>query len=245
MLEVRKAIAEAELSIATERYGRLGLIASLAFARFVHLYRKYNEDQPREERGRWVETGEDGQDDLPTGTVLQRYRTGNPDIDRVTEFLEETIDSVITRVGPGSGPVYGSRVHAQFAQSVRAADLPGIGSRGVETSFRLGDVVHHGLEGSIRTDVILRTDADGTGAVVGIWDVKTGTATLTPSRADELRRGVNVGSYVPVIEVHSRYGTSAKSLRALESRLAHADQSLCLHAAATRIIDGLAGCDRR
>lgn len=219
--ELREAILAAESSVAAARDQRLGLLVSVAFHRFVRLFRKYNPDQPRDERGRWVETGEEGdagEGDLPTGTVVQRHRSGNPDVDRVTQKLEQMLDEVAERLGPGSGPAFGTLVHRGFARAVREADIPGIGRRGVESSFSAGDFVRYGSDGSYRTDVIMRADPDGNGGVIAIWDVKTGSATLSDSRAQELRRAVNVDSYVPLI-VLSKRGTYNKShFRISESR---------------------------
>lgn len=59
--------------------------------------------------------------------------------------------------------------------------------------------------------MILRSNPDATGSVIAIWDLKTGSATLSPSRAGELRRGAGAGQEVPVIGLHAIKGVSVKS----------------------------------
>lgn len=69
--------------------------------------------------------------------VVRNDRTGNPTIDKTTDRLIQTLDTVSETLGPGSGPYYGVVVHTEFARSVRAQDLPGVGKAGVEQSFSL------------------------------------------------------------------------------------------------------------
>jgi len=63
------------------------------------------------------------------------------------------------------------------------------------------------LDGTIRTDVIFR---DQGSKVIAIWDLKTGRAWLEPKRVREIRKEVNVGPDVPVIELHIRRGVTNK-----------------------------------
>ena len=215
MERLRRDIDDLQLAVRKQRAIRLGFIASLALARFARLYRKYDPDQLRDERGRWTETGA-GEDDPLAGatgaTAVRRYRTGDPTIDAVTEVLENTVADAMERAGPGSGPAYGTKVHELFANEVRAANIPGIRQSGVEVSMIFGDPSPYGAEDSIRTDVLLRSSPDGTGSIIAIWDLKTGSATLSPSRAGELRRGAGVGPAVPVIELHAIKGVSVKGV---------------------------------
>ena len=51
MPDLRKAILTAQLSVEGGSPRRLGLVVSLAFRRFVRLYHKYSDDQPRDEQG--------------------------------------------------------------------------------------------------------------------------------------------------------------------------------------------------
>ena len=61
----------------------------------------------------------------------------------------------------------------------------------------------YGKDGSIRTDVVLRNDER---SIIAIYDLKTGNATIRPSRATELRAMTGADSDVPVIELHSVRG---------------------------------------
>lgn len=139
--------------------------------------------------------------------VVRNDRTGDPMIDRTTDRLVQTSDAVSEDIGPGAGPAYGTLVHGHFGQSVKAQNLPGIGTSGVEQSFSLYDVVRYGLDGSIRTDVVLR---DPNGTPIAVWDVKTGGAQLSGPRVREIRKYLGVGSEVPVIELHVTRGISNK-----------------------------------
>jgi hypothetical protein len=137
-------------------------------------------------------------------------RTGIPTIDETTDRLSTDLIRVMDNMEfiPDRTPqAYGVAVHAAFATSVRAADYPGIGRDGVEQSFLLNEVVQYGFAGSIRTDVVLR---DVTGDVIAIYDVKTGGAVLSSSRADQLRERTGALPNTPVIELHFFRGSSLK-----------------------------------
>lgn len=155
--------------------------------------------------------------DEPTGVVqvgakitYDTARTGIPSIDDTTEKLSKILMRVMDTSNfiPEKTPqAYGVAVHMAFAGQVKSDDLPGIGKDGVEQSFRLKDVARYGLAGSIRTDVVLRNVA---GEIIAIYDVKTGGAVLSPSRADELRDHTGAGPYTPVIELHFERGSRLK-----------------------------------
>lgn len=206
-------------TIEAERVSRLGLLASLAFAHFVHLYRKFDENQPRDERGRWSETGagrgrsEDARGDPDTTGSVTPIRneafTGNLEIDSMTSKLAQKLADVIDTVGEGSGALYGIRVHSAFAEALRTSGLAWLDT---ETTWFGGlSTFEYGLEGSIRTDVIMRAHDDA-GPVIAVWDVKTGNATLGPSRVEDIRRQVGVGPSVPVIELNVRRGVMIKTI---------------------------------
>lgn len=76
----------------------------------------------------------------------------------------------------------------------------------------LGELSRYGAEDSIRTDVHMRSHPDATGSIIAIWDLKTGSATLSPSRAGARRAGAGVGPEVPVIEIHAIKGVSVKAI---------------------------------
>lgn len=136
--------------------------------------------------------------------------TGIQSIDETTEKLSATLIDVMDTMEfiPNQAPsVYGVAVHTAFATSIKAQNLDGIGRTGVEQTFLAGEVERYGVAGSIRTDVTLRNVA---GEVIAIYDLKTGGAVLSASRADQLRAGTNAGEYTPVIELHFHRGSSLK-----------------------------------
>jgi hypothetical protein len=128
--------------------------------------------------------------------------------DPAIERTRQTLYGILVRVNaevasrrdPLSPNVYGIRVHAEFANAVRARNLPGIGKAGVEQSFDAEGLARYGLDGSIRTDVILRNEA---GKIIAIYDVKTGKAAMRPAREAEIRDFTKVGPDVPVIILHA------------------------------------------
>ena len=134
--------------------------------------------------------------------VVQRNDAvlGNPRIDRTTERLLSVLAETVRSLGPGSGPISGSRHTLSSANRVRELNIPGIRTQGVEQSFSLGDVVRYGLDGSIRTDVVLR---DRSGTPIAVYDLKTGNAKLSASRVQEIRDAVGVRD-IPVIELRYR-----------------------------------------
>lgn len=214
MLAVQKAVFEAQLAIKAERARRFGLLAALASGSFLALYRKYDPDQPRDERGRWTETGA-GDDVDATGSVTpieNSASTGDIEIDSVTDKLLEKLAVVLDATGSGSGPIYGIRVHTAFVEAVRNSGIPNLEVEG--SWFNARSILQYGLEGSIRTDVLLCGYDDASG-VRAIWDLKTGGAVLTESRAAQIRAHVGVDQSVPVIQLSNR-GLRLKSAHDLE-----------------------------
>jgi hypothetical protein len=102
--------------------------------------------------------------------VRRNDKTGNPQIDRTTETLMQTLLRAHASVGEGSGAAYGILVHGAFGSAVKDQDLPGIGRAGVEQSFSLGDIARYGLDGSIRTDVVMRDPNSPNGRPIAIWE---------------------------------------------------------------------------
>jgi hypothetical protein len=117
--------------------------------------------------------------------------TGNPLIDRTTEFLLDALAQTARAIGPGSGPLFGIRVHTDFGRRVKELDLPGIGQNGVEQSFHFEfpDFVDYGFAQSIRTDVALKDPKNPAQTPIVVYDLKTGNAVLTARRAAEIRNG--------------------------------------------------------
>jgi hypothetical protein len=95
-----------------------------------------------------------------------------------------------------SAQLYGIAVHKAFADVVRALNLPGIGTVGVEQSFDAEGLARYGLDGSIRTDIVLRNAQRD---IIAIYDVKTGNATMSSTREAKIRAFTKAGRDVPVI----------------------------------------------
>ena len=125
--------------------------------------------------------------------------TGNDLIDLTSLKLSIIFEAVIELNPPASGMTpqqYGTFIHLEFADAVRAIQLPGISTLDVETTFPEGQ--SYASADSIRTDVVLR-DSDGN--IVAIYDVKTGAAGLTAARGAELRAKTGAPPNTPVIEI--------------------------------------------
>jgi hypothetical protein len=136
-----------ELALA---YAKAELRLSLAFValQLLDIKAGFRQDQPRGCEGRWC--GGSG-----SVAVLRKDKTGDPRIDAKTDEILDVLKEVVEDTEPGEGFLYGIEIHAKLAARLRELDLPGIGRHGVEQSFVAGDIVRHGLSGSIRTDVIL------------------------------------------------------------------------------------------
>lgn len=169
----------------------------------------FNPNQLRDRFGLWARPGAAG--GMPGRTIVtRRATTGDPKIDAKNDQLVDIIREVVEGVPPGAGPEYGTMIHASAAQRIRDYDLPGIGKHGVEQSFSLGDTVRYGLDGSIRTDIVMRNGRTANAPIMAIWDIKTGGAKLTKDRVDQIRREAGVGDDVPVIEIHVERGIDVK-----------------------------------
>ncbi|MFZ1962196.1 MAG: hypothetical protein WAU78_01775 [Roseiarcus sp.] len=127
--------------------------------------------------------------------------TGDPRIDTTTDTLLETLAMIDAGIPRGVGPLYGTALHVAFANAVRALNLPGIGTEGVEQSFSLLDVAKYGAAGTIRTDVALWDDAQKN--VIAIYDLKTGGATLSGGRVRDLMSRVPGGANAIVFEIRA------------------------------------------
>jgi hypothetical protein len=145
----------------------------------------------------------------PTNAGSQYAQNGpnpsgpDPAIERTKSTLFDILVAVNASVAatvaklpnPISARLYGVLVHAEFARVVRARNLPGIGSKGVEQSFDMDGLTHYGADGSIRTDVILRNERQ---QIIAVFDVKTGNATMGPPREAKIRSYTKVGPDVPM-----------------------------------------------
>ena len=144
-------------------------------------------------------------------TIVNNAQTGISTVDETTEKLKTILEKVVNARPEGFGSEYGKAIHYDFGDAVKAENLRGIGSDGVEHTFGPDPDnrdVSYGSKGSIRTDVILRNDI---GDVIAIYDVKTGDANLGPRRVQELREKTDAALSIPVIEMHIRRGLSLKA----------------------------------
>ena len=162
-------------------------------------------DQPRDELGRWT---------LEGGVQVSTssgFFTGIQEIDETSSALSDTLVRVMNMVEylPTMSPaMYGTAVHMAFATAVRLQGLPGVGD--IERSFSLDTVdPYYGLAGTIRTDATLRSIQ---GDIIAIYDVKTGTQTISRAPADELRAKTRAASNTPVFELNIVRGISRKQL---------------------------------
>lgn len=72
------------------------------------------------------------------------------------------------------------------------------GSLSTEVSYLNGDVVPYGTRGSVRLDVVEGSLL----APAAVYDFKTGGATLTPSRIEQIRAHLpSAGQGAPILEV--------------------------------------------
>lgn len=137
---------------------------------------------------------------------MNNAQTGISTVDEATEKLKTILENVVNSRPRGVGADYGRDIHYGFRDAVRDANIRGIASDDVETTFPRN--VPYASKGSIRTDVVLRNDV---GDVIAIYDVKTGNATLDARRVQELRTKTGAGPRIPVIEMHVQRGLSLKA----------------------------------
>jgi len=139
--------------------------------------------------------------------VYSNAITGDERIDSTTEKLSDTLKNVMNvfEFIPYDTPrAYGTAVHSAFGAAVMAKNLEGVE---VELSYKNNIEVTYGEQGSVRADVALRSVS---GEVIAIYDLKTGGAVVSPSRANELRSHFSASRYVPVIELHALRGSRIK-----------------------------------
>ena len=106
------------------------------------------------------------------------------------KFLQESANSVKSST---TGHLSGTKQHTEFKNII---DSSGKSSLKTEVSFLNGEEVKYGTKGSIRFDVV---EYDAKGDVVAAYDLKTGSASLTPERIAEMRK--HVGSDIPIFEI--------------------------------------------
>jgi hypothetical protein len=149
--------------------------------------------------------------DPNTGEVIPptEPKTGNPRIDSTTQVLMDTFHKVMDQIGPRPDLTprqYGTLVHTQCANEIRALNLPGIETNDVERTFSVDDDDTYGAKYSIRPDVILRDDD---GNIIAIYDFKTGEG-LSEGRVIRFRYMTDSDGTVPVIELSRSRGALSK-----------------------------------
>ncbi|WP_428269623.1 hypothetical protein [Haliangium sp.] len=98
-------------------------------------------------------------------------------------------------VGPGRGHMHGTRVHTAFKAEV---DALGKSNLRTEVSYLYGKPVRYGKKGSVRLDVV----EGPIDAPTAVFDLKTGSARLTPTRIKQIRRHLPKGHRnIPVLEI--------------------------------------------
>jgi RHS repeat-associated protein len=120
------------------------------------------------------------------GTIDDYYKS--------LELLKNSANEAVENVGPGKGPIYGTKIHKEFESIVDEY----AGNLSTEVSYFEGKVVPHGTKGSVRLDVVLG-DINNPSA---IFDLKTGGASLTNSRIKQIRNHLPIESKkIPIEEI--------------------------------------------
>jgi hypothetical protein len=150
--------------------------------------------------------------DPRTGELISspEAKTGNPFIDYTTAKLMDILGDVMDQIGPRpdlDAKRYGTLVHTQFAEAVRAESLRGIDTNDVERTFGIQADARYGAKDSIRPDAILRDDDDD---IIAIYDVKTGRG-LSKLRIIQIRFRTDSESTIPLIELNRGRGPAWKS----------------------------------
>ena len=110
------------------------------------------------------------------------------------EQLAAAAGRAVQTAGPGSGAVYGTAVHSLFSDEVIGLGNSDLNS---EISYLNGNVVPYGTSGSVRLDVV----EGPLNAPTAVFDLKTGSATLTQSRIQQIQSQIPGGTSVPVFPI--------------------------------------------
>lgn len=118
---------------------------------------------------------------------------------RTQQDLEVVATQADAQAGGGSGHAYGSRVHAIFAQLVRAL---GRSDLHPEVTYQGGAALSEGTTfspaGSVRADVVLGPP----NRPIAIFDLKTGTAVLDATRILQIRAQLPINyQTIPIIQI--------------------------------------------
>jgi RHS repeat-associated protein len=112
----------------------------------------------------------------------------------VSEELQAAATRAANSMGSGSGPLYGTKVHSAFKAEV---DALGQTDLHTEVSYLNCVPVKYGTPNSVRLDAVEGSITQP----ITIYDLKTGSATLTPARIQQIQTNVPGGASVPIREV--------------------------------------------
>jgi len=122
----------------------------------------------------------------------------NGDASAAQDLLSRLASDAADEVGPGRGAVYGTRVHTAFAQLIREM-LPSDEFSSEVSYVKDRGVVAYGTPGSVRLDVVLGNPEEPT----AVFDLKTGSATLTQARIAQILSQLPEGFQdIPVLEIN-------------------------------------------
>ncbi len=136
---------------------------------------------------------------IPGGKILGKLGKG-ADTSSVLKGLAGTAEDAVLNGGKTltKGPVFGTLVHTEFEKQVNAL---GRSDLYTEVSYKLGQLVDRGTKGSVRLDVVHGTKE----APTAVFDLKTGSASLTSSRIAQIQAHLpGGGAGVPIQEIRRR-----------------------------------------
>ena len=90
------------------------------------------------------------------------------------ELIQDAANLAKANVGEGSGAIYGTNVHTEFANQIEQLQANGANISS-EVSYLNGKVVRYGTKGSVRADVVVGDITKPT----AVYDLKTGGAKMT------------------------------------------------------------------
>lgn len=99
--------------------------------------------------------------------------------ENIESKLQKAANGAADAVGEGSGAVHGTKVHTEFSKAKIEGTTP-------EVSYKNGQVVPYGTEGSKRVDRVVGNINNPK----AIYDLKTGNAKVTPRNVTQYQQHV-------------------------------------------------------
>lgn len=132
----------------------------------------------------------------PLGDGIDEVIAGGTTVETSTsETLSQLASKAQAAVGEGKGAVYGTRVHTAFASEINAL---GRSDLSTEISYLNGEIVPYATRGSVRLDVVEGNPMMPT----AVYDLKTGSAALTPARVAQIQANLPAGyQNIPILEI--------------------------------------------